>query len=270
MFYPNCGKNCGDAKFCVSCGAKVQQAARAAHWHIGMPCPNCGGNKLDGKYCAFCGTQLLLEVPGAPKSTAKNPMGIPLGTYEGSNGELRLEENGVVIRRHWKKKHFAIKNPYAYLTTLLYFRPSSDNEFGHLLIRWTGNSHFPLPPYSDLENDGTTISFDASKEIVFYHIFCMLRAIAPSTAQCSICADDGNEAKIEMTDSQVDLMLYFNKFAPYRHLAANALACDTGISINSSRLLIDCCFDHQQQILYEKDPALSIQDLTKIISMNPH
>ena len=65
MFCPNCGKDCGDGKFCSECGTQLQQSAKTdaqqMEWKVGMACPHCGGTKLEGNCCAFCGAQLMLE-----------------------------------------------------------------------------------------------------------------------------------------------------------------------------------------------------------------
>ena len=76
MFCPNCGKDCGSAKFCASCGTKVQQVveskSQTSEWKIGMPCPHCGGLRLNGNHCAFCGVQLLLNSFASDASFEKN------------------------------------------------------------------------------------------------------------------------------------------------------------------------------------------------------
>ena len=58
MFCPNCGNNCGDARFCPSCGTKLQQVAAPAvqsgEWKVGMPCPHCGGTGYVGSQMCSC------------------------------------------------------------------------------------------------------------------------------------------------------------------------------------------------------------------------
>ena len=69
MFCPNCGQDCGDAKFCTGCGTQLQQATaqklQKNAWTVGTPCPYCGGVGLNGNCCAFCGVQLLENTQNA-------------------------------------------------------------------------------------------------------------------------------------------------------------------------------------------------------------
>ena len=60
MFCPNCGNDCGTAKFCVKCGTRIEQAEKSSVWSVGVPCPHCGGTQMEGSNCAFCGAQLIL------------------------------------------------------------------------------------------------------------------------------------------------------------------------------------------------------------------
>ena len=63
MFCPNCGQDCGTAKFCARCGTQLQKAVAQespkAAWAVGTPCPYCGGVGLNDNCCAFCGVQLI-------------------------------------------------------------------------------------------------------------------------------------------------------------------------------------------------------------------
>ena len=63
MYCPNCGNDCGDARFCVKCGTELSREEKKMEvWTVGMPCPHCGGTQLDGRSCAFCGAQLVMNI----------------------------------------------------------------------------------------------------------------------------------------------------------------------------------------------------------------
>ena len=63
MYCPNCGNDCGDARFCVKCGTELSREEKKTEaWTVGMPCPHCGGTQLDGRSCAFCGAQLVMNI----------------------------------------------------------------------------------------------------------------------------------------------------------------------------------------------------------------
>ena len=66
MFCPNCGNDCGNARFCVRCGAKVE-AKMPTTWFPGIPCPFCGGTQQENGVCLFCGAHLT-EVSSDPPS----------------------------------------------------------------------------------------------------------------------------------------------------------------------------------------------------------
>lgn len=136
MFCPNCGNNCGDARFCSSCGTQLQQAAPTAQvgeWKVGMPCPQCGGTKLDGDCCAFCGAQLILNVPN--DSDAEEDSFILPQVRDFCN-VIILNDNSFVFRQNplFSKKIREYEVPYAQIESVAYYR-EGQNESG-VIIRW--------------------------------------------------------------------------------------------------------------------------------------
>lgn len=98
MFCPNCGNDCGSAKFCVRCGTEIGQEVKETEtWSAGMPCPHCGGTVLDGPKCAFCGVNLL--APKLTETIGAAGKKIPLS-------EIDLNE---YCERYWPDKAQAIK-----------------------------------------------------------------------------------------------------------------------------------------------------------------
>lgn len=63
LICPDCGKQYESGKFCLECGAKLQEVAPE------LVCPSCGFKAKTGKFCPECGTKLTEQVaiPEPPK-----------------------------------------------------------------------------------------------------------------------------------------------------------------------------------------------------------
>jgi hypothetical protein len=205
---------------------------------------------------------LLLGAVDSDQSS--NTIEIPLGIYEGCNGRLKLEENAVTLIRNHGSRSFSIRNMYAYLTKLIYYRPRGSRN-GYLTIRWTGNTDFPMPDISELETDASTLAFSAECDLVFYHIYSLLKAIAPDSVQANIYDDPICTPVLGTNGFVTNLNTYFDRYTPQRGLAATALADDIGIPIAVARMHIDNYFDEQQQMLYDSDPNMAIRDMRCIV-----
>lgn len=64
LICPDCGKQYESGKFCLECGAKLQEVAPE------LVCPSCGYNAKAGKFCPECGTKLTEQ--GAVSSVESN------------------------------------------------------------------------------------------------------------------------------------------------------------------------------------------------------
>ena len=162
MFCPNCGKDCGSAKFCASCGAKVQQVveskSQTSEWKIGMPCPHCGGLQLNGNNCAFCGAQLEEDTSHQKDQC----MDIPYGVYRCCDGYLELKKDVLIIK---KKNTHEISIPYTSIVKVKYV-PMTRFKFGYFSIRRETDSEKPFPDsYREaIFDDATVLYYDRDEE----------------------------------------------------------------------------------------------------------
>ena len=168
MFCPNCGKDCGSAKFCPECGQKLQgkfeQEQKSPVWSVGMPCPHCGGTQLEGNHCAFCGAQLEEDI-----SPLKDQhMDIPYGVYRCYYGYLELKKDVLII----KNKHTPeISFPYISIAKVKY-TPMTRLKFGYLSIRTKADADKPFPDsYVNAMRDDTTVLHYVQDEKIFRLIY---------------------------------------------------------------------------------------------------
>ena len=170
MFCPNCGKDCGSAKFCPECGQKLQgkfeQEQKSPVWSVGMPCPHCGGTKLDGNNCAFCGAQLVLPEDIENHKHDKCDL-IPYGIYQGVYGYLKLREEYLVIQN---SKGPEVTIPYDEIEEILHY-PDRMFRFACLCIRWKGNAYKPLPEWYEVRNDETSFVAHVGDEDLLFQIY---------------------------------------------------------------------------------------------------
>lgn len=265
MFCPNCGKDCGSAKFCPECGEKLQQVAKKdAVWQVGMPCPNCGGTKLDGNNCLFCGAQLVLDLNNG-NLDPHDSYEIPTKELATCMDKIRLEHNAVVIKKQIIIRNYGYRIPYEQLTEVRLLRPSTEQDmhgYGRLTIRHEGNKYKPI---EDNRLDKTSIMIDFSTELLVYHIFCVLRLFAPSSTKFSIREVTPLSPDTEQIISEVDMDECFAQYNPYRGKAVSMLLKTARIMPQEAKLLIDKAFDLRQEKLYKEDPSIAIRDLNRII-----
>ena len=148
MFCPKCGNDCGDNRFCVRCGAQVQESQT--------------NNVYEGK----------------------DSYEVPTGKFKSSSGYLRLEKCALIIgdRGDLFKKEVTI--PYDKLITVLYVRSQTRlGSPGFLIDRWEGNRNKPMPVGLARYGDRTSVSFTQREYLMFYHIYCFLKTVAPYSAQ---------------------------------------------------------------------------------------
>ena len=272
MFCPNCGNNCENANFCPKCGTKLPQSVEketeSAVWKIGMPCPHCGGTKLDGDCCAFCGAQLTdgsSEV--RTKETVKDEScEIPCGFYKGVNSSLTLYERECVVSTTPLFKKYVTTIPYDKITRVFYQRPKLVSfDSGHLLFRWEGNKNEPVRENHNYAADKTTVGTNTYPDWIFYHIYYMLKAIAPPTAQFSMKIIPVKMEGLDELAKKTDIDAYYDKYAPFRQDAVDEMCRKTGAEKLLATELINRVFDARQKELYDKDPRAAVLDLNLIM-----
>ena len=179
MFCPNCGNNCGDAKFCVKCGTKIQQEATASTaWAPGMACPHCGGTKIEGDCCAFCGAKLTTQQSKTEDLRFPDP---PLGKYSywGHQGYIIVSDHYIRIFRAeipqwgWARKDRTIyfKDLYA-----MKFVPAKSYAHGMLSIRTWDERAIPFPQGShEVETDECSVDFVSRSNGELYKVALFLQ-----------------------------------------------------------------------------------------------
>ena len=85
---PNCSMQYESGKFCLECGAKLQEVAPE------LVCPSCGYKAKTGKFCPECGAKLTEQIV-APKESVKN------GT-----AERKFNERDPRFAKYYNKKGF--------------------------------------------------------------------------------------------------------------------------------------------------------------------
>ena len=64
LICPDCGTQYESGKYCLECGAKLQEVAPE------LVCPSCGYKAKSGRFCPECGTKLAEQIV-TPKATEK-------------------------------------------------------------------------------------------------------------------------------------------------------------------------------------------------------
>ena len=265
MFCPNCGADCGSGRFCSACGTEVRPAGqelRQGAWVPGMPCPQCGGTELEGKRCAFCGLQLLDLTQDSQETPAEeDSFEIPVGRYYFFNRSwwIELEEAAAVDVNATLGRHLKSRIPYDQITSLQYIRRSSK-----LRIHWKGSVNGLLVKRAMTIRKESYV-FLKERDAVFYHMYYLLKSLAPSTAQCRMVTPSYGTSDLSILAHSVDLEDYFARYNPYRGEAVIALCKDTGMGVRDATALIDNLFDRRQEILYAEDPKAAVRDLNRII-----
>lgn len=90
---PDCGKQYKSGKFCMECGAKLQEVVPE------LVCPSCGYKVKTGKFCPECGTKLTEQVV-APKSTPKKK------EKEKKKAERKFNEKDPRFAKYYDKKGY--------------------------------------------------------------------------------------------------------------------------------------------------------------------
>ena len=99
-----------------------------------MFCPNCGKDCGNGKFCSSCGTKLFQETEEQPFEM-NDSYAIPKGEFKGYGSYMKLEENAFVIHNQFALGK-QIRIPYNQITGVLYVRPEKKLlSNGYLFVR---------------------------------------------------------------------------------------------------------------------------------------
>lgn len=242
MFCPNCGNNCGDARFCTACGTQLRDI------------------KVQEQQADKSATNAACDHATVNQKKREGSTQIPTsGGYLGVSGSLVLFDSSlsVCVNSLFKKTRTQI--PYNQLTTVIYARPQKQHANGVLLLRGESNKNIPIP--KNLIGDKSAISFSQEQDTLFYHIFWMLKAVAPTTARFQMIVPQAPKAAVESVN-----MDYFFRYAPHRERTTDAICAKHGLPKETARALVNQFFDAKQKAAYAADPLDAIRDLNLIVA----
>lgn len=264
MFCPNCGRDCGEDRFCVACGTRIPREMEMVREQ--MPCSHYEGNETAEGCCAYGGEKhskgSAVKLPKRTNTQKGSPV-IPTSRgFLGMNGRaVLLSETSVTISSGSR-----ITIPYSELSAVIYLRPEYDGwKSGALLLRRGPNSQAPVPERKKIGSDPVSVSFSREQDTQFYHIFQLLKTLAPSDARCEMLLPERKLRDLEQSAQMVDLEYFWNMYAPYRERAASGVSAKHGLKKEVARALIDRTFDENQKILYAVDPLDAVRDMGLIV-----
>ena len=278
MFCPNCGNDCGAAKFCVKCGTKIEQAEKEAAWSVGMPCPHCGGTKLDGNNCASCGARLqtaetqkkLLQDTKQKTEHQKALAAFPVNTsYIGTRKTyLDVNTSSITVSPTLGYAH-RTQILFEQLVAVIYMRPGRRGilmQNGVLLFRDQANKDTPIPDVRRMERDQLAVIVPPDKATIFYHVFQMLKTVAPSTARFQIITPESKIRTGDASVQEVDMDFFWNRYAPFRERAAKEIQAKYRIGYEAAMALVEREFDARQKVLYDAAPQNAVIDLDLVVN----
>lgn len=244
MFCPNCGNNCGDAKFCTECGTKLHQDTMSHR----------------------------VPVPSQPKATNSPKRRIDIPTtmgFSGRRGVVSLFDSAVSVTTGGINNPTKTRIPFDQLVTVKYLRPSPDGwHLGALLFRGEANKEVPIPDTRHMEFDSTAVAISLDEDLLFYHIFHTLKALAPPSASFEVILPKIKIRKLEEAAQNIDMDYFWNQYAPFRQQAVTAICDKYRINRKIARVLVDREFDSRQKLQYEKNPLEAIRDLNLIVNQS--
>ena len=236
-----------------------------------MFCPNCGNDCGSAKCCPLCGAHIQKGSFNRPVYE-KDSFVVPKRKFTGVGGYIKLEEDVFCICNTKIPFGKEVRILYSELTAVVYSRPKYGLlSKGSLLVRWEGNQSNPIPKCGVCRKDETAIAFSKKQDIVFYHVYCLLKARAPMSilSYMNVKPISATEADLDSLVQASELDEYFNKFNPYRTEAAMALfrSLCRRQSVNTLVVseTVERAFDLRQKELYSKNPDTAIRDLNRII-----
>jgi hypothetical protein len=265
MFCPNCGKNCGNDRFCSSCGTKLNQdAEQSSAWTAEQPCPKCRGTKWEGDRCAFCGAQRNCDSPKT-ELAIEDSYEIPFRRYRAVLAWIQLAKEELVIEKDGLLGKSVYRIPYTQLSEVVFSR--NEELHGIMEFVWNKAAQAFSSTHNPVNLDKVTIKLGAEEDCAyFFHIFYLIKLLAPSTVRFVTRFALADIECLNRYSRNIDLNSYFSRFNPYRVQAVSALSREHIISEKEARALIDALFNKCQQELYEAEPLLAARDYNRMIA----
>lgn len=231
-----------------------------------MFCPNCGKDCADFKFCPHCGGEMPTDTPKIT-DIKKSLTDIPTSSgYLGVDGSVVLSDSAVSICVNRLFKKYRTWIPYDQMVAVVYLRPSyKPRACGALLFRGENNKNVPIPDHRGITSDKCAITVSADTDTLFYHIFCMLKAVAPPTAKFEMIVPETDFEKLDTLAQRID-MDYFFRYAPLREKTVGAICAKHGIPQVVAKMLVDWEFDARQKEKYNADPMDAIRDLNLVVA----
>jgi len=251
MFCPNCGYNCGDAKFCSNCGTALNQAEvkqEKPAWRVGMPCPFCNGNQLEGDHCAFCGALLREDIQKPESLEWEDIYDIPYRKYYNNFQILSLERDGIAVGRQKMFSEDMTRFPY------------SELELAEFTYYGGGAARMLF------EANGKRAAFETHERRhsqIYFLIFYLIKYLSESRTEFIVDLPELDGDRLARLGKEVDLREYFDRYCPLREPAAAALSREHRVVLENAVPLIDDAFYHYQKELYEADPNLAVRDYNR-------
>jgi hypothetical protein len=262
MFCPNCGNNCGDARFCSSCGTQLQQAAaptaQSGEWKVGMPCPHCGGTKLNGDCCAFCGAQLMAkEEPKPMEATVwEDSYDFPYRGFYGHSRAILLERDGITLEKALLFKKERTKIAYSNLIETSFSYNGLTNA-KMVFTTDTGKREVVEIRAEGLRSDDI---------IIYFMIFYLIKFQSEENTLFEIEMPDATLNVVDSCGCTVELRSYFERFGPSRKDAATAFCSEHEMLFDEAYALMDKAFYLFQCDLYDNDPIKAVRDYNRIMA----
>ena len=245
MFCPECGKDCGDDNFCANCGTRLKGDYQQ-------------GNSADAR---ISGT--IPKRASDQKASTDIPTSI---SYLGRRGVVLLYESAVSISTGSGQFKKRIEIPFDQLVTVIYMRPSSNGwNDGVLLLRGEAYRDKPVPEIRRMSFDDAAATIPLDKDILFYHVYYLLKAVAPHNAKFEMIIPKPKIKKLDELAEGIDFDSLWSRFAPFRDSAVEEICNMQKIKHEAARVLINREFDARQKLRYEADPLDAIRDLNQLV-----
>lgn len=239
MFCPNCGKDCGDAKFCSECGQALRSTNEVAAMDAKIPEP-------------------------------------PVGRYEGTFGYVELGQKAVTIHKKILFKTVEREIPYQDLVNIAYQKATGLGT-GFLAIREKKDRLLPIATSQNAASDETALCFGSTANDAFYGIyqylmnFVELISLDSPIEPPTFAQIDNSEVEVKVEEAipvsqDIDMEFYFQKYHPYRGEAIKAVRRDTGMSLRQAKDMVDEVFDKRQKELYATSTDAALRDLKRIVN----
>ena len=217
MFCPNCGNNCGDAKFCMRCGNNLSQS---------------------------------MAVRSAGSGISVMP---PIGIYKGLWGSLEMTTDSAIILRNgvlYGKTQIAI--PYSDIRYVTYMPPKKELSIGFLSIRTCQDCEPLITHHWNAEKDKMSLTFNYVNEDAFPMVFQFLSDCARSNRAYWLIQKRNSLSTdmMKLAESKYELS-YYKQYYPDKQKAVSTIQADTGMDNVSAQLVINHVFDVFSNEIFE-------------------